>query len=381
MGCKQVFFFQKVYFHTMRKLLHFILAFLFVSMNLSANETVNSIRSLPSGDTVEVQIGISLKNISSIAEINETINVEATLYLLWQDDRLVYEGDSSYTYLEDQTEAFKYTPEKIYVGPYQVNEEFEGWYPRMVIPNGIGNRKINEMSIEVWPNGSVKYQESFNAQVESPMDFRLLPFDEQTLNIFFHTFNYSREEVKLIPCENLSRMWDEDEGIAEWRRNGVEISERPREIQYFNGTSENVSELVYTIKVERKPLNIIVSIILPLLILVCLTWCVFWMDQENVASRVNITFIGILSVVAYYLVIQERLPEISYITILDLFVILTFAILSATVIVSVYIEKLNLKGKEALGDKIDRMCRWIFPISYFTGIALIFIGFKVFVGM
>jgi len=342
----------------------------------AGNKAIKNLRSLPSTDTINVEIGISLKNISSIAEVKETINIEANLYLLWKDERLIYDADSSYHFDKSQQKAYKQTPPKIYVGNYQVNENFPGWYPRIIIPNGIGNRKINEQSIEVWPNGYVKYQESFNAQVESPMDFRVLPFDEQTVNIFFHTFNYTRQEVKLVPCQNLSRIWDQDEGIAQWKRKGVDIKEQEREIKFFNGESEKVSELVYTIKIKRKPLNIIVGIILPLLILVCLTWCVFWMDKESVSNRVNITFIGILSVVAYYLVIQDRLPKISYITILDLFILLTFGILAATVVVSLVIEKLNQDGKEEQGDRLDQLCKWIFPLSYFSGIFLIIFVFK-----
>ena len=51
-----------------------------------------------------------------------------------------------------------------------------------------------------------------------------------------------------------------------------------------------------------------------MLLLVALTWCVFWMDNETLSNRVNITFIGILSVVAYYFVILDSVPAASYLT-------------------------------------------------------------------
>ena len=234
------------------------------------------------------------------------------------------------------------------------------------------------MSIEVWPNGFVKYQESFNAKIESPMDLRLMPFDEQSLEIYFHPFNYSRSEVLLLPCEGLSRIWSEDRGIAQWVRLDNEIKEESREIHYFDGTKSIVSELTFIVNVKRKPLNMLVSIIFPLIILVCLTWCVFWMDEEPAANRVNITFIGILSVVAYYLVIQDKIPEISYITIIDMFILLTFTILAATVIISIVVDKLNKSNKKTIGDKLDHICRWLFPTIYFSGTAIIVLLFMIF---
>ena len=88
------------------------------------------------------------------------------------------------------------------------------------------------------------------------------------------------------------------------------------------------------------------------------------MDKQSVTDRINILFIGILTVVAYYFVIQDNVPEISYLTLIDLFVILTFLILAASVIMTLIIGKLDQAGKVQLGNKIDRICRWAFPLSY-----------------
>src|SRR6056300_116795 len=63
-------------------------------------------------------------------------------------------------------------------------------------------------------------------------------------------------------------------------------------------------------------------------------WCVFWMDEETIASRVNISLVGILSVVAYYFVILGNVPKIPYLTMMDAFMISTFLMLAATVVIS-----------------------------------------------
>lgn len=101
-----------------------------------------------------------------------------------------------------------------------------------------------------------------------------------------------------------------------------------------------------------------------MILLVSLTWSVFWMDNETLSNRVNITFIGILSVVAYYFVILENVPEVSYLTLIDAFIISTFLILAAGVVLIVIMESLGPEKKVQLGPKVDRACRWAFPLAY-----------------
>jgi len=119
------------------------------------------------------------------------------------------------------------------------------------------------------------------------------------------------------------------------------------------------------------------SIIFPLLILVSLTWIVFWLDEESVTDRVNISFIGILSVVAYYLVVQDSVPEIPYLTMVDAFMMATFLILAATVMISIVVDKFNRAGRKADGDRLDRICRWVFPLGYVFVTGLIALAFAI----
>ena len=88
-------------------------------------------------------------------------------------------------------------------------------------------------------------------------------------------------------------------------------------------------------------------------------------DQlQGLANRINIIFIGIVSVVAYYFVILDNVPEVNYLTLVDAFVIATFLILAAGVILSLVMETLPQSRDVALGLKVDRICRWAFPLAY-----------------
>jgi hypothetical protein len=116
-----------------------------------------------------------------------------------------------------------------------------------------------------------------------------------------------------------------------------------------------------TINIERRPLHFLVSLVLPMVLLVALTWCVFWMEKETISDRVQITFIGILSVVAYYFVIIDFIPSVSYLTLMDGFILATFLILAAGVVMAVVMEDI---AREKRRLQIDRISRWAFPLTY-----------------
>jgi hypothetical protein len=319
----------------------------------------------PVDGPLEVRIGFNLMNITDVSERQETIDFDGALYLSWRDPRLAYDPIAAGISPERTADGdYEYAPPRIYQGDFEVKELFLAWRPHVVIPNGVGDRVKTNMAVSVWPDGTVEYSETFYAKVEAPMQMRRFPFDRQSLEIFFHPFVYQREELILVPDDHLARTWNKNMGIAEWTRGPVSIAEQPVEIAYFDDSMVTISEFVVTVHVERQPTHVLVSIILPMVILVSLSWCVFWMDEEALADRVNISFIGILSVVAYYFVIQDSVPKISYLTLIDGFIITTFVILALSVVISIAVDKLNKAGRGAAGDRLDRTCRWAFPLGY-----------------
>jgi hypothetical protein len=318
----------------------------------------------PSEGPMEVLIGFNLVNITDVNEKEETIDFEGAIYLEWLDPRLAYDSAAYGMPADWQPGDYSLAPRKIYQGNYAFAELYEGWWLSIVIPNGVGNRQITESAIGIWPDGRILYHDTFFATVEVPMDLRLFPFDQQSLEIFMHPFLYARNEVVLVPDDRLVRTWDQNMGIADWSRESVLMAERPIRIAKPDGDGVEISEVVVTISIERRPLHFLLSLVFPMVLLVSLTWCVFWMDDESLSDRVNITFIGILTVVAYYFVIIDFIPSVSYLTLMDGFIVATFLILAAGVVLAIFMEGIRRRGRRQLGHRVDRICRWAFPLTY-----------------
>ncbi len=136
------------------------------------------------------------------------------------------------------------------------------------------------------------------------------------------------------------------------------------------------STFVVSMDVERKSLFMVRLVIVPLVLIVMLSWSVFWMDQSSLGDRISVSFIGILTVVAYQFILSEILPRISYLTLMNGFLNLSFFVMCASVVVSLWVGWLDRHGQTAAGDRIDRWCRWIFPVTYF-GLLLIVIGLTI----
>ena len=62
---------------------------------------------------------------------------------------------------------------------------------------------------------------------------------------------------------------------------------------------------------------------------------------------------------------SEILPQISYMTLMNGFLNLSFFIMCTTVVINLVVGALDRQGRVEAGDLLDRRCRSIFPLTYF----------------
>ncbi|MGH8035387.1 MAG: hypothetical protein ACREO9_09190, partial [Lysobacterales bacterium] len=82
---------------------------------------------------------------------------------------------------------------------------------------------------------------------------------------------------------------------------------------------------------------------------------------------------GILTGVAYQLVISSDMPPISYVTLMHGFMSFSFLTMCATVMINLLVGTLDKQGKHEMAHRIDCRCRWAFPLFYF-GIVPVLLG-------
>ena len=109
---------------------------------------------------------------------------------------------------------------------------------------------------------------------------------------------------------------------------------------------------VLTIEAQRQWLFMVRLVILPLTLIVMLSWSVFWMDRSSIGDRLSVSFVGVLTAVAYLLVISDKLPQIAYVTLIHAFVSFSFLTMCATAPASLMVGACNRRGDSARGEHI-----------------------------
>jgi len=315
------------------------------------------------GGPVVVLAGFDLRDINEIDDETETFEFEGVLTLEWHDERQAFDP------------ATEGADEKLYQGAYQFNEVFTGWFPQVLLVNESGLYENHGVVLRVRPDGSLKLIETVNAAAKTDLDLRTYPFDGQRLKAVFEVLGFGEGEVMLqsaAPSGASASYETVAVRMPQWNlaRVGTSIQSHPAR---HAGRLGVASTFVVSMDVERKSLFMVRLVIVPLVLIVVLSWSVFWMEQSSLGDRVNVSFIGILTVVTYQIVLSEILPRISYLTLMNGFLNMSFFIMCASVVVSLWVGWLDRRGQTAMGDRIDRRCRWIFPVVYLA-LLLLMVG-------
>jgi hypothetical protein len=308
---------------------------------------------------VVVQASFHLRDINDINDEAETFEFAGVLTLTWHDERQAF----------DPSEVG--VDEKVYLGAFQFNEVFTGWFPQVILVNESGLYEKHGVVLRVQPDGTLTLIETLDAAAEAELSLRRYPFDAQRLDAIFEVLGFDRSEVVLQPESEAQSLADESIRVPQWVLEGIHTSAQDRHASYA-GSAGVASAFIVSMDVRRESFFMVRLVLFPLMLIVMLSWSVFWMERSSLGDRISISFIGILTAVAYQIVVSEILPHISYVTLMNGVLNLSFFIMCATVVINLVVGALDRQGKVEAGDLVDRRCRWIFPLTYFGLTGLMF---------
>ncbi|HUU25055.1 MAG TPA: hypothetical protein VMW68_05760 [Methyloceanibacter sp.] len=308
---------------------------------------------------VVVQASFEFQDIDEISEENETFEFTGVLTLRWQDKRQAFDP------------AVVGVSEKIYQGDYQFNELSPSWYPQVILVNSSESFEQQGVVLRVLPDGTQTLMVKLTAVAKTEFNLRRYPFDAQRLEAVFEILGFDDSEVVLavdskVPV-SAGRVW-----VPQWTITGIGMSIRDQAASYAGGRDVE-SALVTSVDVQRKYFYVTRLVILPLIVIVLLSFSVFWMDRASLGDRISVSFIGILTAVAYQVVMNDILPRIAYPTWINGFLNVSFLLMVGTVIINLAVGGLDQRGRHDVAHRVDLVCRWIFPVSYF-GLILILFG-------
>ena len=199
-------------------------------------------------------------------------------------------------------------------------------------------------------------------------NFQAFPFDSQYLdyNLIvaangFDIFPYPSSNDSLKRgYGNTSGEWSKSQ-FFDYRYNIVV------EQDYYNPV------LTLITKFERNSFYYIFKIFLPILIILFVSWAVFWIKPKDVESRLTVSVVCLLSLIAYTFIIDENIPKLSYLTIMDYTILVSYFFSTIPTLQTIYISQF-LPKNEAKSIKINNMFKRYTPLVYLIIFIAIFIS-------
>ena len=177
----------------------------------------------------------------------------------------------------------------------------------------------DEDSVEItfFDEGLMKFSHNYN--------LRNFPFDKQKLNIdIIDTVDIERSLLRYSDYSprNLKSFINKS-SLPGWKLTGsdirYEIYQNPNNLEGFVD-----DKLIIEILVERKHGYYIYKVIFPILLILMVCWSAVFIDPKELESRLTITIVCLLSLIAYNFVIDSELPKLDYLTVMDYIILVSY---------------------------------------------------------
>jgi len=242
---------------------------------------------------------------------------------------------------------------------------YNGWWPQLVVSNGVGDVSLTGVSLRVEPDGRMVYLQEFSSEVKSPMSLRRFPFDRQKLEVIFEPLGFYASELRLAIGSGTTDLPERPLPISGWELLDLDAETK---LNHDASTGKDYSLFVVALEMRRHPEATIWGMIVPLLLIVLLSTVVFWMDRESLGSRMDISFIGLLTVVAFQAFTMGNLPDISYFVLIDGVIYAAYLAMAACILSNIWVDNLNRRGELEAADRFDWHGRWVLPSGFLLSV-------------
>jgi hypothetical protein len=133
------------------------------------------------------------------------------------------------------------------------------------------------------------------------------------------------------------------------------------------------SSYAFEFTASRNAQHYVWKMILPLVLIVMMSWAVFWIDPVTSNSQISIAVTSMLTLIAYRFAIDNQLPRLPYTTNLDAFILMSTVLVFFSFIEVLVTTILENQKRNRLAITIDRFCRVIFPVIFLLASMSIFV--------
>jgi hypothetical protein len=235
----------------------------------------------------------------------------------------------------------------------------EVWHPEIQVVNR--QRTLNTLpdTVDVHASGIVTYRQRMWGDFTQPLDLQDFPFDHHEFSLIFVAAAGGAGQVMFIQDPDIATGMSDRFTLADWHINeikaaGVMFNPVPNVQQPTPGFK-------FSFTADRDIDYYIYKVIIPLLLLVAMSWIVFWVDIKEAGTQISVSITTILTLTAYRFALANSVPNVPYMTRMDNLILsatmMTFAALCLVVVISFY----RRTDRMPTALHIQKWCRVVFP--------------------
>ena len=247
------------------------------------------------------------------------------------------------------------------------------WRPKLIYKNIEFENVSSADSKIIWTYASdykllaIRTIDHKNGSFKGSFNFKTFPFDKQ--DIYFNFVIRDSTNNVFPRVSNLVLDSNMDLFISDWSINDTINYKYLHDTDILNFSNTHL--LSISLSIERNFQYYMLKIFLPILIILIVSWSCFWVSPKELEARLTVSIVCLLSLIAYTFVIDQELPKLSYFTIMDYAVLLSYVFSTIPTFASIYVKRIASKNlNHAL--KIDSWLQIATPAIYLSILIFIF---------
>jgi hypothetical protein len=300
----------------------------------------------PGESPTRVEVSFFLLDLMKVIDQDEAFEADVFILARWKDPRL--------------------TGERVRVVPGD-----KVWTPNIVVFNERDATSKLPDEVEIQPDGTVTYRQRLIGTFASSLELSRFPMDTQTLEIRLVVYGTTVDEVVLVESARVAAARSAELAITDW-----EIGELQVEVGLFDPIPGlSLSSLSARIGARRFVEYYVVQMLVPLILIVGMSWIAFWIDPRVVNIRTNVGVTTVLTLIAYRFMVGSLVPKLPYLTRIDYLLLGSTVLVAAALVTVAAGAYLMRQDRTATVDRVDSAARIVFPVCF-----LLLLGSLRFVG-
>uniref|UniRef100_A0A669Q0V6 Cholinergic receptor nicotinic gamma subunit n=1 Tax=Phasianus colchicus TaxID=9054 RepID=A0A669Q0V6_PHACC len=250
---------------------------------------------------IDVTLKLTLTNLISLNEREETLTTNVWIEMQWSDYRLRWDPDKY-----DDIQQLRVPSTMV-------------WLPDIVLENNIdGTFEITlYTNVLVYPDGSIYWLPPAIYRSSCSIHVTYFPFDWQNCTMVFQSQTYSANEINLLLTveegQTIEWIFIDPEAFTE---NGEwAIKHRPARKIINSGrfTPDDIQyqQVIFYLIIQRKPLFYIINIIVPCVLISSMAVLVYFLPAKAGGQKCTVSINVLLAQTVFLFLIAQKVPETS----------------------------------------------------------------------